>query len=271
MDTLNDDELLVIFNMLNLNERTNLRLVSKRFKCLLDSVKITKLIIYEKIQPVLDPLTYTNESYGLLDTVEVYDLYQFFNNPTILKQMEPIKILVIKGAERGRGIDLKTTVFTKLSYLKLQNVVFTSPSILESTELEHLILESSFFNSIAGWYGRPPTAIDNPFNHLNSPKIKYLRVSSIDFKLLFNYFAKLFDSLVELDVMFVDFAPLAFFLKGHYRCPSLKTINCHIGADVGDFLEKAHIIETIGEHLKDLTVYLFGMINKFRLELVLLY
>ena len=255
MDTLNDDELLIIFKLLTLNERTKLRSVSKRFKSLLDSIKITKLIIYDQVQPIADQLTYTNEPYDLLDTVEVYDLYHFFNNATILKQMESIRILTIEFYLPARAIDLKTTVFTKLSYLKLRNVEFTNPSILKSTELEHLILESSFFNSMSS--NRMPTIFNNPFNHLNSPKIKYLMLTPIDFKLLANYFMKRFDSIIEIDIMVDDCGPLTI-LNGSF-CSSLKTINCHISTSVDGFLREAVMIEQISQHLRDdLSVYLFG-------------
>ena len=97
MDILKDDEWLVIFKMLNLNERANLRLVTKKFKCLVDTIKITKLIIYIEMLPLPGQLMPTNEPFGLQDTVQVYDINKFFSNPIILDQMKPIRQLVIKG------------------------------------------------------------------------------------------------------------------------------------------------------------------------------
>ena len=268
MDILND-EWLVIFKMFNLNERTNLRLVSKRFKCLLDMIKITKLIIYEKSPTLPVQPNYADESNSLQDTVYVYDLNKFFNNPTILDQMEPIRQLVIEGSKSETEIDLKTG-FKKLTYLRLRNVKFTNSSLLQSTELEHLTLQDSFFHSfgkcisdfggiyqiIQSDYNR--SVFNHKFNDLKSRKLKYLKLISADFEGLRCWIQHgLFHSLEEIDITFFDFESLILL---NNRCPALKIVNCQVGKDKEAFLREVDTIEYASEQLRDdLLVYLFGM------------
>lgn len=268
MDKLNDDELLIIFKMLSLNERANLRLVSKRFKSLLDTIQITKLIIYERIPSLPGRLVHTNEPYGIQHTVYVYDLNKFFNNPTIIGQMKSIRQLVVEGFKPKTEIDLKTG-FKKLNYLKLRNVVFTNASLLQSTELEHLIIKFSFFNSIERCtshldkldgikYNNSPSVFNYQFNELKTRKLKYLKLMAAEFEFL-DYCVKhgLFSSLEEIDVSFSDFASLTFL---NNRCPTLKTVNCQIGLNFESFFLDVDKIENVSEQLRDdLSVYLFGM------------
>ena len=264
---LNDDELLIIFKMFTLNERTHLRLVSRRFKSLLDSIKINKLIIYEKMPALPGQLIHTNEPYGILDTVEVYDLNKFFNNPAILDQLEPIRQLVIEGHRKEKDVDLNT-VFKKLTYLKLRNVLFTNSSLLQSTEIEHLMLECSFFNSIENCirhmkqiglstYKGSPSVFKFQFNDLKSRRIKYLHLDTAEFAFL-DYCVDngLFNSLEEIHFKFHDFRSL---LLLNDRCPTLKKVNCLVGEDTESFFREADQIEHASQQLRDdLSVYLFG-------------
>ena len=270
MDILNDDEWLIIFKMFNLNERANLRLVSKQFKSLLDTIKITKLIVYEQMSSLPGRLVHTNEPYSIQDTVEVYDLNKFFNNPTILDQMRPIRQLVIEGYKDAEEIDLNT-VFKKLTYLELHSVVFTNSSLLESTELEHLILHPSFFNSIERCtahlneldqigpsnYNRSPSVFAFQFSKLKRDKLKYLKLNTTTISIL-NYCVELglFSSLEEIDAIFIDFESLVW-LNNH--CPALKRVHCQVGLDNESFFLEADKIERVSKQLRDdLSVYLFG-------------
>ena len=273
MVTLNDDEWLIIFKMLNLNERTNLRLVSKRFKRLLDTIKITKLVIYQKRCALPGRLNYTDEPYGIQDTAEVYDLNKFFNNPIILDQMQPIRQLVIECHMKDKEIDLNTE-FTKLNYLRLRNAMFTNSSLLQSAELEHLILELSFFKStklcmtflmeriqngeLDADYGLPQLVFNYQFNELKSRKLKYLNLDLTDPTFL-EYCVEhdLFSSLEEIDFMFNDFESL---LLLNDRCPALKIVTCQVGWNYEGFLRQVDMIEYASKRLRDdLSVYLFGM------------
>ena len=276
MDILNDDEWLIIFKQFNLNERTHLRLVSKKFKSLLDTIKITKLIIYERWPVVPDQLMHTDEPFSLQDTVEVYNLNKFFNNPIILGQMRSIRQLVVAGftdAIRVKylsEIDLNT-VFRKLNYLRLRNVMFTNSSLLQSTEIEHLILERSFFKSIekcASYrneieqFGLPANSrsilvFKYQFNDLKSRKIKYLTLNVIDLPFV-EYCVEhgLFNSLEQIDATFADLASLLF-LNNH--CPALKIVQCQVYEDMkASFLQVDKIVDASKQLRDDLSVYLFG-------------
>ena len=97
MVVLIDDVLLIIFKKLNLNERAPVRLVNKKFRDLIDSIPITKLIIYEKERPPITyKLEYLNESFNQNETASVSDLQKFFNSKLLIRQMKRIKILKIK-------------------------------------------------------------------------------------------------------------------------------------------------------------------------------
>ena len=256
MDTLNDDELLIIFKMLNLNERTHLRLLSKRFKCLVDTIKIYKLIIYQQLPALAGHLAYTDEPYGILDTVEVYDLDKFFNNPTILDQMKPIRQLVIEGCGNKITINLNAT-FGKLNYLRVQGITFTSSSLLQSTELEHLILESTF-QVDPSKHGIPVSAFKYQFNELKSGKIKYLKMRAVEFEFLEHCVKNgIFSSLEEIDITFFNFESLLLLNIG---CPALKIVNFQVGEDKKALFREVDVIQWTSEQLRDdLSVYLFGM------------
>ena len=272
MDILNDDEWLIIFKQFNLNERTHLRLVSKRFKSLLDTIKITKLIIYERWPAVPDQLMHTDEPFSIQDTVEVYDLNKFFNNPIILEQMRSIRQLVIEGCSNEKEINLNTA-FTKLNYLRLQGVVFTNSSLLQSTELEYLMLNFVFLNSMEKCnanlneieqfglsdYSRSPSVFSYQFNELRSRKIKYLNLNFIYKESEFLSYCiehGLFSSLEQIDVSFFDFESLILL---NDRCPSLKRVNCLVGVNNKSFSSVVDEIKYPNEQLRgDLSVYLFG-------------
>ena len=262
MDTLNDNELLIIFKQLNLNERVHLRLVSKRFKSLLDAIKITKLIIYHEMPALPDRLTYTDEPFDIQDMVEVYDLNKFFNNPTILDQLEPIRQLVIEGRKVESEIDLKIG-FKKLNYLRLRSVMFTNSSLLQSTELEYLMLEVAFFQPNLNEldkidFIRLPLVFYYQFNDLKSRKIKYLKLKLVVDEFAFLEYCVehgLFNSLEQIDVPFSDFASLILL---NDRCPTLKIVNYLVGTDNNAF-QSVKKIEYPRQQLRDdLSVYLFG-------------
>ena len=97
MTKLIDDLLLAIFKECDLNERTKLRLVNKRFKNLIDSILIKNLIVFEKEQPINGEYKLLNKAFNLKDAVCVLDLNRFFKSQIILDRMKNVKRLVIIG------------------------------------------------------------------------------------------------------------------------------------------------------------------------------
>ena len=90
-----NDALMLIFEQLSLQERANVRLVSKRFKKLCDSIEIRTLVIFENGARSAGNLVYTGEQYDAVHTVSVLNLQKFFNNEKIMQQMRSIETLVI--------------------------------------------------------------------------------------------------------------------------------------------------------------------------------
>ena len=143
-DTKESNECLkLIFNELNLNERANLRLVSKRFKELCDSIEIRRLVIFENAGRSAGRLVYTGEEYALVDTIFVGDLQKLFDNQPILQQMQSIETLVIHACYDSwetSEYELRGQ-FNELKHLELNNVNIVSPDIVAfSNKIECLQL-----------------------------------------------------------------------------------------------------------------------------------
>ena len=85
------DSLLVVFKLVNLNDRNSLRLVNSRLKALRDTIPITKLIVFEKLSVETGKLLYTKEAYGYEHTINCFDLQEPFTSPTLLKQMRCLR------------------------------------------------------------------------------------------------------------------------------------------------------------------------------------
>lgn len=118
---LNDHCLLMVFKLVNLNDRASLHLANQRFKTLCDSISINKLIVFERGAVVAGKLPHTYEAYGYEDTASCFDLQKLFDNPTLLKQMRRLRVLVIYGI-RLPATELKlNTVSDRLEYLLLHH------------------------------------------------------------------------------------------------------------------------------------------------------
>lgn len=142
MNALNDNTLLTIFKQLRLDQRASLRLVSKRFKLLCDSIEINKLVVYHQNEPRAGKLQFIEQEYGLQDTVYVYNLQQFFDNEQIVRhQMRRIEVLVLNG--EGYTLASRAKIghqFAQLNYLELSRVEIAAPKMLKSKNIKHLIL-----------------------------------------------------------------------------------------------------------------------------------
>lgn len=96
IDQLPDLVLTHVFRHLNLNERTAVRSVSRRWRSVADSISIKKLCINQN-RP---PSAYNDsagEHWNLIDSVHVIGLNRFFNSEPIQKALKHINKLVIFG------------------------------------------------------------------------------------------------------------------------------------------------------------------------------
>lgn len=273
---LDDDCLLMVFKLVNLNDRASLRAVNKHFKQLCDSIPINKLIVYERAAVETGKLIYTDEAYGYEDTASCFDLQKLFTNKTLLKQMQRLRVLVIHGNRQpATQFDLDAK-FDQLDYLMLHQMYLHRPTILQSSQIKHLILELVYLKGVDELNSQlTRLAISGPsfvgdtlsvhafgLDHLQSKGLKFLRLKpnrplEFDF---FNYCVqnKLFDSLEELELMIDDLKSLLLLSE---NCANIKVINAitpgHYelfeaiaATDMQDFFRRTR---------KDLKVYLFGI------------
>lgn len=263
---LGDDCLLFILKQLNLNKRANVRLANKRFKRLCDSIKIEKLVVYERASPSSGKLKYTEEPIDLNDTVEVNDFQKFFGNKRILEQMRSIHILVIYGRVDSH-IALNRT-FDRLIYLKVRRVHLTNV-ILKSAQLRYLIIEDAFFAKPEELKARTSAKNYSFWFRPDLAGLKSIRCFESNGAFLIGFFAHcvknaLLSSIEELTFVLLDFKILRF-LSDHF--PTLKRINCNsIGYDNRPFMEiigKVNFCtfedDDLNMYRKDLKIYLFGI------------
>lgn len=235
MEKLPDLALQALFLKLSLNDRANLRLMNTRFKTFCDSIKITKLVIYERNWPRLPGiLEHTGEAYDIADTANVTDLNSFFANPVLLEQMKQIKILVIYG-EKQTAVQL-THPFDDLTHLELHDLEFTDLAILSSPNLQTLVLNrvSHIWNTmttsqeairrIEQREQKPMSILLSGLNYVTSRHIKHFRTDREFNPTFLQYCLEkgIFDSIERLGIAPVgNLNHLVFFLR-HY--PTLKQI-----------------------------------------------
>ena len=237
MDVLNDDCLLLIFKQLDLNERTKLRVVCKLFRDLVDSIKIHELAIYENQLPLVGRWSSTGKSYGLLQTVCVFDLNRFFNSPILLNQMRPLTSLVVYG-ERDTVVTFQSAAFDHLTHLELYKFRFADLTILRSPRLKYLVLVDLAYKDaemhltaerINRLFGSNREKMSrslflNGFDHVTSQQIRHL---SIDDELdagFLSYCTEngLFRALERLTAILPDLNSLTFLSD---NCPTLKRLD----------------------------------------------
>lgn len=151
-----DDCLKLIFEEFSLSERANLRLVSKRFKKLCDSIEIRRLVVFENAARSPGQLVYSGEKYELEDTISIGDLNQLFNNHQIIQQMQHIETLVIYACHENCEVNEYelSERFTELRHLELYNINFTTSDIvafsksLECLKLYNVHLKSKEFFTV---------------------------------------------------------------------------------------------------------------------------
>lgn len=275
INKLNDDCLLMIFQMLNLNERASLRTTCKRFKWLCDQIKIRKLVIFERQPPCTDRrLECTDEKYAWTDVAYVTQLNEFFaNRQLIVDQMGKfLKTLVIFGSDQTRAVLVYT--FEQLENLELHDVDFESAHLLKSNQIKRFASNSSYFQKPCEVrkYFEALESLKSPelanlsrsalvygFDRMESTHIVHLIV---DGELEFEFFRycmqrQLFNVLQRLDVVLEDLDVLPYLSE---QCPSLKRIDCLI-EDLEAFrkrITKSKLQELVNKLRDDLQVCLFG-------------
>ena len=261
MDALNDDCLLLIFREFPLNERTNLRLVSKRFKRLLDTIAIKKLVVYIQNEPLPGKLAFTDEPYDLVDTVCVSDAGKFFASPIILRQLSAVQTLVIFG--RSNQFSIKAT-FRKLKYLEMNDIFLESPEILKSPSVECLKLHNSTYIDPVAL--RFDTSIaERSFRCLGFGKhrsnLKHFSLQALFDTSFYTYLHKsgVCASLQEIHFMDVDFKALIYLSKNY---GSLRVIDIIIAdpRQIAKLASKQRLQEIANGFPPALSVYLYGIL-----------
>lgn len=272
MNQLCDDILLSIFKLLNLNERTALRSVSGRWRSLIDSIVIKKLVIYQKHPPKPGVFCLTDDEWNYEDTVYAINISEFFDNQLIQNSLRLVEKLGIIGYGSLEKVDLKTQ-FHQLNYLRITSVHFTNPNILASAKLQTLFLQQTSFNcDLADPYPIPnsPENYKFTFEYLNGKvkrlKLKYFVCSSF-FEHCLN--AGLWNGLEVLDCYLFDFRALTFC----DRFPkSLKRLNCFVGRNFSECISNllfTNLEELAAKFPDDLHVSVFGLpLNKASAEFV---
>ena len=276
MRSLNDDCWLIIFKRLNLNERRAVRLACKRFRALCDSIKIDKLVIFERQQPRSGRLQHTNEPYGLEHTAYVVNLRRFFTDEQIVSQMRPIQALAIHGTLRiseSAVVDLKVK-FEQLNFLELHCCVFLNSTLLSSAKLEYLIFDCAFLRSIAmisakeaeikaGHSDDSRWFYSLGLDGLRSRRLKYFSVNhEIDGAIPQVAFdSHLFDRLEEAD-LYLPHLVLVKLVVRNGQCPMLKRLNVMIGwtsvEETVRSIEEADLDRFLSIFSEHLTINLYG-------------
>ena len=261
MDVLNDDCLLLVFKELPLHERANLRLVSKRFKRLLDIIAIKKLVVYIRSEPLPGKLAFTNEPYDLADTVRVSDADKFFASPIILHQLKGVQTLVIFGSINQWAIE---ATFAKLKHLEMNNIYLKSSEILKSTSLECLKLQDGF---VINDYSRQRCSVAEGsfrylgFGDLQSKAIKRMALYGLFESAFYIHLHKsgVCPSLQEINIVAVDFDALIYLSK---HCTTLRVIDIIIPKpkEIAQLASKERMQEIANGFPPALSVYLYGVL-----------
>lgn len=264
MDMLNDDQLLLIFAKMPLNERTDLRLVSKRFRRLLDTIAIKKLVVYIQNEALPGKLAFTNEPYELADTVRVSDPGKFFASPMILNQLKGVETLVIFGRISQFAIKTK---FAKLKHLEMNNIFLESPEIFKSPSLESLKLHDCDLINLtheivfSGRSVAESSFLILGFGELRSKTLKRLALYGLFESAFYVHLHKtgLCASLQQINIIAVDFDALIYLSK---HCETLKVIDIIIpkANQIAQLATKERLQEIANGFPAALSVYLYGVL-----------
>lgn len=266
MNVLSDDCLLRIFQKLPLHERANLRLASKRFRRLLDTIQIKKLVVYVRNEPVSGKLAFTNESYQLVDTAYVSGPQKFFASPIIRNQLNGVQTLVIYGYMNQFKIDLK---FDNLKHLEMQKIFMENTKIFESPSIECLKIHDCFCITALDPFAPRESVAEGSFKamgfgDLRSKSIKRLALHGLYESAFYIYLhqKQLCNSLQEINIIAMDFEALIYLAK---HCKTLKVIEIVIprmfeAERLPQVINKRKLQKIANGFRNGLCVYLYGVL-----------
>ena len=270
--------LLKILKNLDPKDRLPLRLVSKRFKFIVDSIRLNtfkskSLILFSRRPPIVNRFKLIDGDYSLEDIVYLINLTPFFKNPLVLNCIDKIEKLVIYGNEKD-SFNINYT-FDHLNYLELHNAKCTNSTILKSKNLEYLYVYRSVFNhtteeeiGVDLETAKSPSFYFFGFNDLKSKQLKSLYLRDCHNDMLGIEFFKLalkksvLPKIKELDVHLQDFNTLHYILD-HFT--SLKRVNVLIKENLNEFCKHFHEINVeivYSMMLKDVDIYIYGLLFK---------
>lgn len=261
MAALDDNTLLTIFKQLRLDQRASLRLANRRFKLLCNSIEINKLVIYHRGEPKPGRLKFNLPSYGLQDTVYVYDLQKFFENEQIVRrQMRRIETLVVQGDTYACSSPIKIGHrFEQLNYLELAHVEIVTSEILKSKQIKYLALLDR-------------SCLIRQNCSLGSPAFEVLGLASLaskvkcfssDLQVDSTFVSRcvqsgLFDSLEQLELNAENLTDLPYLSE---RCRSLRVLRWSNAclSTVLPCLTESGLAAIVKRLRADLCVYIFGV------------
>ena len=231
MNPLVDDHYREIFKHLSLNDLMNCRLVSKRFKVLVDLVRIKKLAIFTGLAPRPGKFRLLDEHYGLSDCVHVLSLDSFFKSRTILKCLEKLEKLVISTWDWTESNFFKVQ-FNELRSLEIFCCKIVHPTMLASPKLEKIFYYHAYMNNygnVQSWSRYlPSSVVRSGFDKMVSKRLKHINFRSAVDKPFFEYCAQrgLLDEMEVIEIQLFDLESLLYIAQ---RCPKLKKIDACVG------------------------------------------
>ena len=227
MNRLNDDHYRELFKHLSLNDLMNWRLVSKRFRVLVDSVRIKKLSIFKGVPPIPGKFKLLDEQYGLSDCVHVLSLDSFFKSSTILKCLEQLEKLAIFTRNGGEKNFFRAQ-FNELSYLEIHCAMIVHPTLLASPKLEKIYYYQAWMNdSHEDSSGLSILLHPFGFDKVVSKRLKHISFRRPVVKPFFEYCVQR-GLLNEMEVIEVQVSKLEWLLYIVKNCPKLKKIDAYL-------------------------------------------
>ena len=264
MNALNDDALIEIFKKLDLNERVKLRLASKRFKQLVDSIKIKKLAIFRKTPQADGRFFLSNQKWSLEETAYVNDVEKFFRNKIILNSLKQVVSLFLSGPA-NEDLCKVNVKFNELKHLEVHNFDFEGCAILKSSKIETFFCNGLFYNDTVLYQALAHNSTSVQFTGFNGLKSKLKKFET-------RYFAdlelfkhskdkKLFDQIECLNVFCRDFKVIKF---ANDNFPTLKVLNCaSMGNNLQEFdsicSQQADLKQFVQKLRSDFAIYVWGL------------
>lgn len=237
MDGLIDDALFLVLGYLNLNERASMRLVSKKWKYIVDKIVVRKLAIFHNLPPKPGRLKIKNERFCLGDTVHVEKWDSFIRNAFVTANLlRSIEKMVVMSNEK-RELNFYDLKFDRLSYLELHDVRISEQSaFLESNRIETLFL---YYRDNLDYFRKENEDIakmNKKFGFLKLlSRLKKLKHLNIRNKLTIEFFqnwTQILNKIEQLDVHIRDVKTLLY-INNEY--PNLKTLNVFVSESLDKF------------------------------------